>query len=343
MEKAEEKVNTLLALIKKSADRVIVGKAIWKLMAIPAILFGRAVIPTCNTLIEGLQRLENRVWRYLLGIGGYSTVESLRGEMGASMVKSRVMETMLSYAMDTLTGKFQEVKKMMLHTISSKKGRWFKAVDSYREELKISWEDLKNMNKSTLKNMIKKYDSDKWIEGMTEKISLRYYIQGKEQVGYENCYRNNTNSIFLARARTNTLKLEEHKGRGIPGYDKTCKLCKRSEENIVHFTMDCEELEEIRNYNLIDSRLENSEERMITLLFYNDNFQEIGYMLKRLWKKRRNLLEFYKKGNRKTDLDPLRHRNIAPQREKYRSDPGPGKGGCTYPRQKYRNLSVGRG
>ena len=63
LEKAEEKVNALLALIKKSADRVIVGKAIWKLMAIPAILFGRAVIPTCDTLIEGLQRLENRMWR----------------------------------------------------------------------------------------------------------------------------------------------------------------------------------------------------------------------------------------------------------------------------------------
>ena len=87
LEKAEEKVNALLAQIKKSADRVIVGKAIWKLMAIPAILFGRAVIPTSNTQIEKLQRIENRVWRYLLGIGGYSTVEALRGEMGASMVR----------------------------------------------------------------------------------------------------------------------------------------------------------------------------------------------------------------------------------------------------------------
>ena len=106
LERAEEKVNSLMAQIKKSADKVIVGKAIWKLMALPAILFGRAVIPTCESLIEGLQRLENRVWRYLLNIGGYSTVEALRGEMGASMVRSRVMETMLLYAMDTLKGKF---------------------------------------------------------------------------------------------------------------------------------------------------------------------------------------------------------------------------------------------
>ena len=65
--KASDKVNTLLAQIKKSADRVIVGKAIWKLMTIPALLFGRAVIPTSKKQIAKLQRLENKVWRYLLG------------------------------------------------------------------------------------------------------------------------------------------------------------------------------------------------------------------------------------------------------------------------------------
>merc|ERR1711874_701877 len=78
IEKAEDKVNALQAQIKKSADKVIVGKAIWKLMAIPAILFGRAVIPTSKKQIAKLQRLENKIWRYLLGIGGYAAIESLR-------------------------------------------------------------------------------------------------------------------------------------------------------------------------------------------------------------------------------------------------------------------------
>merc|ERR1711913_240800 len=155
IDKAEEKANTLIAQIKKSSDKVILGKAIWKLMAIPAILFGRAVIPTSKQQMAKLQRLENKVWRYLLGIGGYSAVESLRGEMGASMVYSRIMETMLTYVVDTFTGKFQDVKKMMLHTITKGKGRWFKAVSEYREELKLSWDDLKTMDKDRLKDMIK--------------------------------------------------------------------------------------------------------------------------------------------------------------------------------------------
>merc|ERR1711874_565357 len=204
-------------------------------------------------------------------------------------VISRVMETMLSYAMDNLTGKFQEVK-MMLHTISKEIGRWYKAINEYRNELKISWDDLEKMDKATLKVIVKGYDTDKWIEGMTGKISLRYYIQEKKKIEYEHCYRNNRNSIFLARARTNTLKLEDHKGRGLPGYDKTCKLCKEGKEDIVHFIIDCKKLEKSRDYNLIDRNINNSEERMRKLLFRNNKYQEIGTMIKNLWTNRKKIL-----------------------------------------------------
>ena len=82
-------------------------------MAIPSILFGRAVVPSCNSKIEAIQRKENRIWRYLMRIGAYSTVDALRGEMGASMVKSRVMETTLQFARDALNSKFLNIKEMM--------------------------------------------------------------------------------------------------------------------------------------------------------------------------------------------------------------------------------------
>ena len=165
----------------------------------------------------------------------------------------------------------------------------------------------------------------------------------KKHIGYENCYRNNSNSTFLARARTNTLRLEEHKGRGVPGYNKTCKLCNDGEENIVHFIIDCKELEDTRNYSLIDNNLRDSEEKKITLLFYNENFQDIGYMLKKLWWKRRNLLDYYKYYEKQKNLDSKRNKENEPQRRIQNSDPGPMKRGCAYQRQRLRNLSVGRG
>ena len=129
-------------------------------MAIPALLFGRAVVTTTKGNIEKLQRLENKVWRYLLGIGGYSTVEALRGEIGASMVKSRIMETMLLYMIDTLASDFTNVKLMMEDTLSKKKDKWFNAVEEYRIELDLSWDRLKAMDRPTLKKIVREYDTE---------------------------------------------------------------------------------------------------------------------------------------------------------------------------------------
>ena len=52
-----------------------------------------------------------------MGIGGYSTVEALRGEIGASMIKSRIMETMLVYLIDTIASEFTIIKHMMKDAI----------------------------------------------------------------------------------------------------------------------------------------------------------------------------------------------------------------------------------
>ena len=102
-------------------------------------------------------------------------------------------------------------------------------------------------DRPTLKRMIRLYDTAIWEKGLMRKTSLRFYIQEKKGIHYDLCYRNNRNSMFYARARGNAIKLEEHKGRGIEGYDKTCKLCKEENEDIVHFITKCRRLESIRN------------------------------------------------------------------------------------------------
>merc|ERR1711913_186243 len=91
------------------------------------------------------------------------------------------------------------------------------------------------------------------------------YIIGKKKFGYDMCYRNTYDSTFLARARLNALKLEDQIGRGKRGYDRTCKLCKLDEGNIVHFLMDCPALEVVRDYDLMKSIGDSSQDRMIEL------------------------------------------------------------------------------
>ena len=102
---------------------MVVGKAIWKLMMVPGILFGRAVVVTAKTTIDKIQAIENKVWKYLLGLGGYTAVESLRGEIGASMMLTRIMETMLLFVIDTLSRSFENMKKYMNDTIEKGRGQ----------------------------------------------------------------------------------------------------------------------------------------------------------------------------------------------------------------------------
>ena len=93
------------------------GKAVWKLQAIPALLFGKQVVTISKKLINKLQVIENGMYRYILGVGGTTPVTTLRGEVGASKIESRVIETVLNFTRETLQGGFEQVKSYMEHDL----------------------------------------------------------------------------------------------------------------------------------------------------------------------------------------------------------------------------------
>merc|ERR1712002_1321663 len=188
LDKANKQVNTIMGDVRKSADKAIIGKAIWKQVSVPSILYGRAVVPTSKTLAENLQRKENMVWRHILGIGGYSAVASLRGEVGSSLMKTRIIESNLQYIRDVLNGKFGNVKEMMEDTIKKKKGIWYVTVSSYLKELGITWDMLYTLTKSEIKTLTRHYDTLLWEKDLKEKKILKYYKEGKGKMKYEFCY-----------------------------------------------------------------------------------------------------------------------------------------------------------
>ena len=79
---------------------------------------------------------------------------------------------------------------------------------------------LKNIDRQSLKILVRKYDIQEWRAGMLRKTSMRIYRLEKKEIAYAQCYRNNSYSAFLAKARINSLQLEEHKSRGHQNYDK---------------------------------------------------------------------------------------------------------------------------
>ena len=140
------------------------------------------------------------------------------------------------------------------------------------------------MGKKELKIKIREYDTEMWREGMQNKTSLRWYRQGKENIGYERCYSNNINSTYLAKARTNSLQLEDHLGRGVAGYDETCKLCKLEEEDLEHFLIKYPELEKKRNKEIMKNEQRmTAEERTIQIMFKEKHYGETGKMIRSMW------------------------------------------------------------
>ena len=193
-------------------------------------------------------------------------------------------------------------------------------MNSYLEELGMTWDLLYILTKGEIKTITRNYDTQLWEKELRDRKILKYYKEGKGKLGYEFCYRNNVDSMFYARARLNALSLEEARGRGKVFYDKTCKLCGQEEEDLLHFMIKCPYLEKRRNFEIIDESVVEPKERMIKCLFKQNEHQKTGKMIKEMWGTRRNKME-YEKRNKKATRDVVDNNRITA------SDPGPKRDG----------------
>ena len=84
------------------------------------------------------------------------------------------------------------------------------------------------------------------------KPNMKWYREGKFNIQYDMCYNNSTSSDYLAKARTNTLHLEEYHARRNRNHDKSCKLCGQAEEDLEHFLVVCPALETKRDRDIME-------------------------------------------------------------------------------------------
>ena len=61
------------------------------------------------------------MYKYLIGVAGFVTVASLCSEIGSSKVITRIMETVILFAKDTLDGEFPKIKQHLETEIKKKK------------------------------------------------------------------------------------------------------------------------------------------------------------------------------------------------------------------------------
>ena len=126
------------------------------------------------------------------------------------------------------------------------------------------------MDRRKLKMKIREWDNQKWLEEVLNKPTLKWYREGKTKIQYDLCYNNSANSDFLAKARTNTLHLEEYYARRNRNHDKTCKMCGLADEDLEHFLVICPVLEIRRDREIMETWQSNDTKKQTVDILFNE-------------------------------------------------------------------------
>ena len=134
-------MNMTSCVIEKSVNRVLIGKTYWKNMVLPSVLYASSVMDFTKDEIEKMQVYENSVMRRMLRARSYSPVCALRGEVGASLMMTRIMKERLNYENSLCCDRNLLLKEIYIEICERKSG-WSVVIRKYRKEVGLSegWE-----------------------------------------------------------------------------------------------------------------------------------------------------------------------------------------------------------
>ena len=137
---------------------------------------------------------------------------------------------------------------------------------------------------------MRKWDTEQWEIELQNKSTMKMYREKKKKIGYEFCYRNDFSSTYLAKARTNSLKLGDwflrQKKNKIRG---NCLICGNDVEDLIYFVSECKGLDRFRPPTWIRMREEfDPDVATRVILFKNkEDWFKTSRTLEKMWQHRR--------------------------------------------------------
>ena len=233
----------------KCVNRMLIGKTYWKNMIIPKLLHGTGVMTFNAKEIGELQLQENAAYRRILDVRRNTPTSAMRGEIGSSLMVTRIMETKILFTRSILKGSNKLTKQVLNVSRKEKNNIFNTTLKGYLKKWNIKFEEISTLSFGKMKTIARKWDTRKWIEDMKEKRSLKIYREFKKEIKEEKYYDNRESSKYLFLARSNTLPLNIK--RKYTGGDTKCKLCNTENEDLVHFLINCKKLEHKRNREIM--------------------------------------------------------------------------------------------
>ena len=141
--------------------------------------------------IVELQREENAAYRRILDIRRRNTpISALRGEIGSSLMATRIMESKILFTKSILKGSNNLTKLVLRESRVEKNNVYKKTLNEYLKKLNIRFEDINILSVEKIKTISREWDTRKWREDMNEKRSLKIYREFKGKIKEERFYDN---------------------------------------------------------------------------------------------------------------------------------------------------------
>ena len=175
IQKARMMANLTYSVIEKSCNKLLIGKTYWKSIALPNILYGTSVINFTEENIKELQRIENSVYRTILGAAHYVSNTTLRGDIGASTVKKRIINSRLNYIISIEKQRNQLLENILTRIQIAKDTKWIKTTMKYMNETNLHFGHMRTLTKIDLKRVLNVWDKEMWTEELYTKSSLKIY------------------------------------------------------------------------------------------------------------------------------------------------------------------------
>ena len=287
--KAEIQSYQTEGIIGQSVNKLLIGKTFWKSIATPQFLQNIGIIPFTDKEIDKFQKIENNVFRKLTGGKASTPIATLRGEIGASAMKTRFVETKILMIKSILEGENSLTKNILDKVRKEKANKWKMQIDKHLKELNIKYEEIETQKRTKIKSKVREWDTKNWKRDIENKSSISIYRTFKKEIREEKCYDNRPESNLLFQARTNTLDLNtRNRFKKEDEKDTRCKLCGKENENLIHFLIECKEMEKVRDKELMKKYQEENMETMTgNILFNMENIEETKIMLGKMWKYRK--------------------------------------------------------
>jgi hypothetical protein len=287
------KIGLLKVKAKNTPSRTRAADALWRQAVKPALLYGAEIVPYTKEWVTKMERTQNKIGRWTLGVGPSTPACGVRAELGWRSIENEIGEKKTAF-WERLVRLPEErwAKQALNETLEGNyRCEWYQDVQKARAKVNAQMASARRANwREQLRRAWRKKEEKDWQQA--RELSTKLGNHPKDSVFEPDQYvwEDSKTSKTLTRLRLGDIGKQWGPEKG------ECKECKQDNINniVEHVLLDCKGTKDMRNTGPVGQIIYDCQ---LLLLNRQDTIREIlGGTDK---PNRTQLLEFVKEWERK--------------------------------------------